>query len=203
MLLDLLELVGNKTLEHDPRTLERLVKLQGKTMTLNVSSIGQSLSVTPYREGLEFTQSTPEKVDVTLSATLGAMVKISRDGMENADLLPGELEMAGDPIVGQRFAQVISELNIDWEALLAEQIGESPAKAVTFAAGQAKALADDSKGKLKDFLNTLIKEDMRLVADKGDVESFLDDVDTIRADVDRLCARVERLQLKSNLKNKT
>jgi ubiquinone biosynthesis protein UbiJ len=196
MLLDLFELASNKTLEHDPQTLERLARLQGKTMTLKVKSIGQSVSVTPYPEGLEFSHEAPPKVDVTLSATLGAMIKISRHGMDNAELQPGELEIAGDPIVGQRFAQVIADLNIDWEALLAEHFGESPAKAVTFAAGQAKVFADESKVRLKEFLNTLIKHDMALVADKAEVEVYLDDVDTIRADVDRLSARLERLRTK-------
>ena len=196
MLLDLFELASNRTLEHDPQTLARLAKLQGKTMTLTIKSIGQSLSVTPHPEGLEFSQQSPAKVDVTLSATLGAMVKISRDGMNNAELEPGELEIAGDPVVGQRFAQVIAELNIDWEALLAEHIGDSPAKAVTYAAGQAKAFADESKVKFKEFLNTLIKEDMALVADKSEVEGYLDQVDMIRADVDRLNARLERLKSK-------
>lgn len=197
MLLDLLELASNKTLEHDPKTLERLIKLQGKTMTLNIKSIGQSLSITPRREGLEFTHDVPETVDVTLSATLGAMIKISRDGMENAELEPGELEIAGDPIVGQRFAQVISELNINWEELLAEKIGETPAKTVSFAAGQAKEFVDESRDKLKGLLSTLIKQDMALVADKRDVETHLDEVDTLRADVDRLSARLERLNAKN------
>ena len=197
MLLDLLELASNKALEYDPKTQQRLVKLQGKTMTLNIKSIDQSLSITPYQEGLEFTQEVPEKVDVTLSATLGAMIKISRDGMDKAELNAGELEIAGDPIVGQRFAQVISELDIAWEALLAEQIGESPAKALGFAAGQAKSFADESRDKAKEFLNSVIKDDMALVADKAEVEAYLDDVDTIRADVDRLGARLERLRAKS------
>jgi len=196
MLLDLLELASNKTLEHDAQTLERLEKLQGKTMTLNIKSIAQSLSITPYKEGLEFSHETPVNVDVTLSATIGAMVKISRDGMDNAELEPGELEIAGDPIIGQRFAQVISGLNIDWESLLAEKIGDSPAKAVTFAAGQAKVFADESKDKLKEFLGNLIKDDMALVADKKDVEVHLDQVDTIRADVDRLNARLSKLKNK-------
>jgi len=196
MLLDLLELASNKTLEHDTQTLERLEKLQGKTMTLNIKSIAQSLSITPYKEGLEFSHETPANVDVTLSATIGAMVKISRDGMDNAELEPGELEIAGDPIIGQRFAQVISGLNIDWESLLAEQIGDSPAKAVTFAAGQAKVFVDESKDKLKEFLGNLIKDDMALVADKKDVEVHLDQVDTIRADVDRLNARLSKLKNK-------
>ena len=197
MLLDLLELASNKALEYDPKTQQRLVKLQGKTMTLNIKSIDQSLSITPYQEGLEFTQEVPDKVDVTLSATLGAMIKISRDGMDKAELNAGELEIAGDPIVGQRFAQVISELDIAWEALLAEQIGESPAKALGFAAGQAKSFADESRDKAKEFLNSVIKDDMALVADKAEVEAYLDDVDTIRADVDRLGARLERLRAKS------
>ena len=196
MLLDLIEMASNKTLEHDPQTQERLEKLQGKTMTLNIKSIGQSLSISPHKEGLEFSQTTPEQVDVTLSATLGAMVKISRDGMENAELEPGELEISGDPIVGQRFAQVISDLNIDWDALLAEHIGESPAKVVSYAAQQAKEFADDSRIRFKEFISTLIKEDMAVVADKKQVEEHLDDVDNLRADVDRLHARLQRIKAK-------
>ena len=196
MLLDLLELASNKTLEHDPQSLERLVKLHGKTMTLNLTSLGQSISISPQLEGLEFSHQAPDKVDVTLSATISAMVKISRDGMDNAELEPGELEIAGDPIVGQRFAQLISEFNIDWDALLAEQIGEAPAKAVTYAASQAKVFADESRDKFKDFVNGFIRDDMELVADKNEVEAYLDSVDTIRADVDRLSARLDRIKAK-------
>ena len=123
MLLDLLELASNKTLEYDPQTLARLEKLHGKTMTLKIKPLNQAISVTPQREGLEFSATIPEQVDVTLTATLGALIKITRDGMDNADLNPGELEIAGDPIIGQRFAQVIAELDIDWQNLLTEQLG--------------------------------------------------------------------------------
>lgn len=196
MLLDLLELASNKTLEHDPQTLERLTKLQGKTMTLNIKTIGQSISVTPHPEGLEFSHNVPNNVDVTLSVTVSAMIKISRDGLDNAELESGELEIAGDPIVGQRFAQVMAELDIDWHGLLAERIGESPARAVTFAAGQAKSFADDSRTKFKEFVNTLLKEDLQLVAGEASVENFLDEVDTVRADADRLMARLTRIQSK-------
>lgn len=196
MLIDLLELASNKTLEYDPQTQARLQKLQGKTMTLNVTSIGQSLSITPYPEGLEFSQQVPEQVDVTLNASLGALVKISKDGMENAELEPGELDIAGDPIIGQRFAQLISDLNIDWQGLLAEQIGDSPAKMVSFAAVQAKSVASDAHLKLKELVNTLIKDDLQVVADKSAVDEFLDEVDTLRADTDRLDARLQRLQSK-------
>ncbi len=196
MLLDLLELASNRTLAYDPETQARLEKLQGKTMTLIIAPLRQSVSITPHAEGLEFSSGDAVKADVTLTTTPGALIKITRDGMEDADLAPGELEMSGDPIVGQRFAQVIAKLNIDWEALLGEQLGDSPARAITFAAAQAKNFADESRYKFKAFINQLITEDMGIVANKQSVDSFLDEVDAVRANTDRLMARIKRLQSK-------
>lgn len=198
MLIDLLELASNRTLEHDPKTQQRLLKLQGKTMTLHIRPIDQSLSVTPHPEGLEFSRENPIRVDVTLSVTVGAMVKISRDGIDNAELKSGELEITGDPIVGQRFAQVLADLEIDWEAVLAEQIGDSPARIVSFAAGQAKELAQESRSRFKEFINQILTEDLSLIAGKDDVEPFLDDVDTLKADVERLMARIKRINSKAS-----
>lgn len=194
MLLDLLELASNKTLEHDPQTLARLVKLQGKTMTLHIKTVEQSLSITPHPQGLEFSNQVPDQVDVTLSATLGALIKISRDGMEEAELETGELEIQGDPIIGQRFAQIIADLNIDWESLLSEQIGEAPAKLVTLSAQQARELAKESQSQFKRILTRLLTDELELVAEKADVETFLDAVDDLRADADRLMSRIQRLQ---------
>ena len=194
MLLDLLEIASNKTLEHDPKTRARLERLQGKTMTLRIKPIDKAFSVTPYPEGLEFSAATSENSDVVLTATIGAMVKISRDGMDNAELEPGELEISGDPIVGQRFAQVISGLEINWQDLLTEQFGESPARIISFAAGHAKGLAEESRDQLKNFFSDLITEDLGVTASQQAVDSFLDNVDTLRADADRLFARIKRLQ---------
>lgn len=193
MLLDLIELASNRALDHDPATQERLRKLQGKTMTLHIRPIEQSLSVTPYPEGLEFSRNTAEDVDVKLSATIGAMVKISRDGIDNAELKSGELEITGDPIVGQRFAQVLADLDVDWEALLAEHIGDSPARVVSFAAGQAKEFAQESRTRLEGFINQILTDDLGVVANKDEVEPFLDAVDVIKSDVERLLARIKRL----------
>lgn len=194
MLLDILELASNSALQHDSKTQERLKKLQGNTMTLHIRPIDQSISVTPQVDGLEFSSTIPENVDVTLSATIGAMIKISRDGMQDADLKPGELEIKGDPIVGQRFAQVIADLEVDWEAALAEHLGDAPARMITIAAGHAKELADASQSRFKEFVSKLIKEDMSLVAGQQEVETFLDAVDQLRADTDRLMVRIQRLQ---------
>lgn len=196
MILELIELAINNALEHDPKTQQQLLKLQGKSMVLSLKPIEQSLQITPCPEGVEFSREISESVDVTLTATLSAMIKISRDGFEDAELQAGELEIAGDPIIGQRFARIIAELNIDWEALLAEHIGDSPARLISIVASRARELANESRSVMKARLNSLIKDELKLTADKNDVETFLDSVDILRADTDRLANKIRRLQSK-------
>jgi len=193
MLIDLLELASNNALEYDPAAKARLLKLQGKTMTLEIRPLGQKVSISPQPQGLEFSTDDSE-TDVTLSATIGALIKIGRDGLDDAELESGELEINGDPIVGQRFARVISDLNIDWEGLLAEHLGEAPAVFISQGLGKAKELAAGSKSIFSKQVHTLLSEDMGLLADKSDVDPFLDAVDTLRADADRLQSRIQRIQ---------
>lgn len=196
MLLDLVELFSNRTLAYDGATQERLERLQGKTMVLTIKPIDQSLAVTPRKEGLEFSQDIPANIDVTLRATLGALLKISRDGFENAELEPGELEIEGDPIIGQRFAMILAELDIDWDSLLREQFGDAPAQVIEFAAGQARDFASTTRDHLKIIAKRILKDDLALVADKKEVDQVLDGIDDLRADSDRLLTRVERLRRK-------
>ena len=198
MLIDLLELASNNALQHDDSSRDRLTKLVGKTMTLEIRPPGdlpiQRISVSPLPHGLEFSDQITNESDVTLSTTIPALIKIGRDGLDDAELEPGELEINGDPIIGQRFARVLAELDIDWEGLLAEHLGESPAVIIAAGFGKAKEFASESKSMFKQFINKLLIEDLQLLADKNDVEPFLDQVDTLRADADRLQARIKRLQ---------
>ncbi|MFT5574439.1 MAG: ubiquinone biosynthesis protein UbiJ [Cryomorphaceae bacterium] len=193
MLLNILELAINGALEFDPRAHRDLVKLHGKTMTLEIKPIPQRISISPMPHGLEFSNES-DSTDVTLSATISALVKIGRDGLDDAELKSGELEINGDAIVGQRFAQILAQLNIDWEGLLAQHIGETPAVLISDGFGRAKEMAQESKSMFSKHLSNLLTNEMGLVAAKSDIEVFLDDVDTLRADADRLQARIQRIQ---------
>jgi len=203
MLIEFLELASNNALQHDQSSLERLVKLQGKTMILEIRPIEikpfdqfgvQRLLVSPQPHGLEFSNKIEEQADVTLTATVSALIKIGRDGIDDAELKPGELEINGDPIIGQRFARVLAELDVDWEGLLAEHIGEAPAVLISSGLHKAKQFAEESQSSIKTRFSQWLKEDLQLLADQSEVEPFLDNVDTLRADVDRLTARLKRIQ---------
>jgi ubiquinone biosynthesis protein UbiJ len=202
MVIDLIELACNSALEHDLQSRDRLKRLHGKQITLSIKPFGslptQHITINPQPHGLEFTNKLAEAPDVSLIATLNALVKISRDGLDNAELETGDLEINGDAIVGQRFAQILSELNIDWVALMAEHLGQAPAALLYGGAGKAKEFISDSRSMIKDQVSQILVEDLTLLVRESDVEPFLDSVDVLRADTDRLLSRLNRLQALSD-----
>lgn len=195
MLIELLEIASNNALQHDLAARQGLAKLQGKTLTLEIRPMGQKVSICPRPHGLEFSQQ-DENTDVTLSATVGALIKIGRDGLDDAELEPGELDINGDPIVGQRFARVLAQLNIDWEGLLAEHLGETPAVLLSSSFGQAKAMAMESRSAIRKHIRNLLTNEWGLIAEPSEIMSFLDDVDILRADTDRLQTRIQHVRQK-------
>ena len=197
MFFELLELAGNRALAFDNDTLMRLEKLHGRTLNLQITNLRQSVFISSRVEGLEFNQTQTEHVDVTLKASLDALFKISRDGLEEAELEPGELEIIGDPLVGQRFAQVIAQLDIDWEAMLTEQIGSGPAKTIGLAITSAQNFARQGRHRMHEIVIESLKnnDDLKhdLLVDKSDVADFLKNVDKLSNEVDKLEQRLSNL----------
>ncbi len=193
MLLQFFELASNKALEFDSGTRARLDKLQGRTLCLHITSLNQSVVLTPQASGLEFSSIIPEHVDVTLKASLPALVKLGRDGLDDAELEPGELEIIGDPLVGQRFAQLIAQLDIDWDELLSDQFGPSPAKVISSVAVSAAALAKEGRAKLHEFVLQGIKENDDMFADPLSARESKDQIDALATQVTQLEKRLKAL----------
>ena len=195
MLLAVLELGFNHLLEYDERAQEKLAKLKGKRFRLIITGLDQQVDIALQPEGVELAQPTDadaDNVDIVLSVTPSAMIKIARQGIDDAELKPGELKISGDPIIGQRFATLLSDMDIDWQRLIADQVGEAPASALLMFAQEAQHTAKNSAEGVKDFVKDQIAR-QQLFAEKDDVDGFLDQVDDLRAGVDRLERKIKAL----------
>ncbi len=193
MLLPLLELACNQALEHDAESLQKVAALQGKTIALEIRGFNQVFYVHPQLDGIEVATSAATSPSVTLAATPTALLKIARSGMDNADLEPGELEINGDPIVAQRFANIASGLDVDWEGLAAEHMGEVPAALLQRGAATAQTFVHEGRKVIKAQINTALTDEFEVVAGAQEVDHFLEEVDDLRAAVDRLEARLNKV----------
>jgi ubiquinone biosynthesis protein UbiJ len=196
MLFEIVELACNKALEHDAESQQRLQQLNGKRVLLRIKNLNQDVLVHPLAHGIEITPYANETPDVTLAATPQALLTILRSGLDRAELEPGELEISGDPIVAQRFARIAADLNIDWESLLEEHIGEIPAAFIATGLRKASELGAQGSALARQKINDSINRGEGWVAAEQDAEQFMADVDELRAAVDRLDVRLKRIQSK-------
>lgn len=181
-------------LTQDAPTQAKLAKLAGKNIAFEIKKINQTLYFLPQADALLIETEAPKDIDVTIRAKPSTILKIARDGMDNAELESGELEIAGDAITGQRFAKLLSELNIDWEELLAQRIGDVPAHIFASGLGSLLTWSKDTSSALKDNVNEYLVEESRLLASHSAVNQYLDKVDTLRNDTARLAARIQQLK---------
>lgn len=199
MLVDLIELACNQALEYDAQAQERLEALHDKCIVLTIRDIDQSITVNSVPVGggryeISLSLDSPPDPDIVLTASARALIEMVRAGLENADLKAGELEISGDPIVAQRFSALIANIDIDWEALLAEHLGELPAAYLSQGANVARHFFERGQTAIKARIREIIKGDMQLVTNVDEVENFLSDVDELRASVDRLSKRLNRIK---------
>ncbi len=194
MLKDLINTAGQRLLEQDPQNHDKLEKLAGKAIAFEIKKLDKTLYFSPTTEALNVGLQAPEIIDVTIRAKPSTLLKIARDGIDNAELSSGELEIDGDAITGQRFAKLLSELDIDWEELFAQQIGDVSARLLFDGLQRLRSWGQETQSTVKQNISEFLVEEAKQAASKTAIDTYLDDVDALRNDVARLAARVRQLR---------
>lgn len=192
------EKVLTPTAVTDPELQAALSKLEGKVIAFELKKVNQTFYFLPTSNSINIVHDAPATVDVTIRAKPSTVFKIAKDGIDNAELDSGELEIEGDAITGQRFSKLLGEIDIDWEELLSQRIGDVPAHMIAKGLTAFQAWSGSTKDTLKQNMGEYITEEARLAASDVMVEKYLDDVDDLRNDVARLAARVKNLTASKN-----
>ncbi len=191
--LALLEQALNAALALDPKTGERLRRLEGKVIALELRGTGITLTLQPTIEGrLRLMGDYDGEIDTTLRGAPFALLRMST-GRAGEGMFSGEVEIDGDVELGQQIQRVFEKLDIDWEEhlsrltgdIVAHQLGNTVRGLVAWGERAAEHLGRDAADYLHEESDTLPVE--------WEVEEFICGVDTLRSDVDRIEARVTRL----------
>ncbi len=188
-----LEQALNAALALDPKTLERLRRLQGRVIAIELQGTGIRLLLQPEQNGLRLMGHYDGIVDTTLRGAPFALLRMST-GRTGEGMFKGGVEIDGDVELGQQIQRVFEKLDVDWEEhlsrltgdIIAHQIGNSVRALLNWGERAAEHLGQDTA----DYL----QEEAEILPLPWEVEEFLEQVDTLRSDVDRLEARVKRLQ---------
>lgn len=200
-LAPVLESAMNAALAVDPASEKRLKPLNGCVLEVNLKSIQQSFffGVREQRICLLPSETTPS---VTLSGSTSGLIKLALSDNKNALFKRREVELSGDAVRAQQIQSFVRELKIDWEALLAEAIGDVPAHMISSGVRSSWNWTRSVSQSLWSDLEEFVKYELRLLPSKALAQKQFEAIDQLRLATDRLEAKFKLLLRKPQHPNK-
>ncbi|MBU0654016.1 MAG: SCP2 sterol-binding domain-containing protein [Gammaproteobacteria bacterium] len=193
-----LETAFNTWLKLDAEThgnaLERLQALQGKLICLHVSNPEVKLYFLPMADKVRVTTEYDAVPDVTIHGSALALMRLSAAEDTGKAMLQQGIKIDGDMGLGNRFSDILRDIDVDWEELLSRAVGDVLAHQMGQLARTTKGWLDDSAHAMRLNTQEYLQEEARLLPADAEIRRYLDEVDTLRMDVDRLEARIKRLE---------
>ncbi len=188
-----LEVAFNRLFEFDENSAARLAALSGKVIGIELRGFGLTFYLMPMTDGVVVSDSHEGEVDTWLRGTPVAMLEVALKGDRQA-FYQGKLVIEGDMETGRRVQRLLQELDIDWQELLAQNVGDVLAHEVGRGIGAINEYAVTSLRSLLGDGAEYLQEEQRLVPAPSEVEAFNHAVDELRDDVERLSARLARIK---------
>ncbi len=189
-----LELALNSYLQLDPEAAARMAGLAGRCIAIELRGIDLTLFMLPGEQGIRIREDVEGGVDTTLRGTPLALARLGLGTDAGKTLFSGDVTITGDVETGQAFKAILDGMDIDWEEQLSRLTGDVIAHQLGNVARHTRRVLSHGKATLEQDLGEYLREELRVLPARIEVQNFSADVDRIRADTDRLAARIQRLQ---------
>ena len=111
-----------------------------------------------------------------------------------APIYDNNIRFEGNVAIGQKFAQLFGELNIDWEEALSDVMGDIFAHRTANATRHAGNWLKEVLVTTQENITEYLQEELQVTPATIELENFYDDLADLRADSVRLLARFNNLE---------
>jgi ubiquinone biosynthesis protein UbiJ len=191
-LLTLAEESLNRVLARDPVTLARLGELAGREIRVECSSPEWHLFLLPHNRGIDLLAESAGEPDACIHGSALNLLRLPKAG--NQVLFGHGVTIEGDSGLVHRLQQILADSQIDWEAWLADLIGDTAAHPL---ANLLRSAAHQLRYGSRSFIHSLeeyLHEEARLLPTQVEIDIWQEEVEELRDAADRLEARIARLE---------
>lgn len=181
----------NRYLSLDPQALPRFSSLEGKIISIEIKGLNKTLSLFPSADGFMVLVDFDGEADATISGTPIALAKMGIAKDPKDLLFSGEIKITGDTAVANKFNRILSKLDIDWEELLAKNVGDIAAHKMGNFFRSANHWFTRSTNSVSLDSAEYIQEEAKLSPSNAELRKFIRQVDELREATDRLAARIQ------------
>lgn len=182
----------NRALRYDPATRQKLAKLEGQVLAVHLSTPSVCVYLAPEANRLRLLSHWEGPVATELRGSLPALVKValSRD----SNLKGSGVEISGGTGMLLELRQILQGLDIDWEELLSELLGDVAGHQGAEMLRSAKRWLEGRGQSSQRLVSEFVTEELQLLPSRTELEDFYRNVDQLRLDLDRAEARLQLLK---------
>lgn len=192
----------NVALANDPRAKQRLAGVQGKCFRLHVLELPEPMTLFFYPDAIALLGPDFEAVDGSVTVALADLFELSDASKVTQMLQAGKVKITGDPVFAQQAAQVFLKLDIDFEEMFANYLGDVPGYWLAQGIEKLRRLKPRTAD-MKQRASDVLTNEMKLAASPLFFALYQDDVQALRKQLDRLEKRVDSIAKRHDLPPKT
>ena len=182
----------NRALKYAPKTQADLAKLTGQSIKIVIHQPEFALTcLLGYPIKL---QSIAEcKPNASIEGSMSDYLTIVSSDDPAIALINGDLTIGGDSRLLQQLQRLLGELDIDWEAPIAEVTGDVVGHQIGRSLRGILAWGRTSRASIERQLKEFIIEEARLSPSEAELCDFYDDIRRLQQTIDRVDAKIKRL----------
>jgi ubiquinone biosynthesis protein UbiJ len=189
-----LQAAVNQFIGLDQNTKNQIQALAGKVLAVELTDLPIKLYFLPTRDDLQIYSQYDGAVDTRLRGSSVQLLAMGASEKPGERLFKGEVQIDGDTELGQRFQEILRNMDIDWEEHLSLLFGDVAAHKLGNAARGLFQWGRQSVASLQENISEYFKYEIQSVPARFEVDQFIEQVDGLRDDTERLNARVQRLK---------
>ncbi|MBV0934308.1 ubiquinone biosynthesis accessory factor UbiJ [Marinobacterium weihaiense] len=191
-LLTLAEASLNAVLARDPVTLARLGELNGTEVRVECTRPEWHCTLLPHDHGIDLLAECGGEPDACIRGTALDLIRLPQAG--NQVLFGHGVSLEGNSGLVHRLQQILADSQIDWEAWLADLIGDTAAHPLANLVRSAAHQLGYGSRSLVHSLEEYLHEEARLLPTQVEIDIWQEQVEELRDATDRLEARIARLE---------
>ncbi|MFL0810363.1 MAG: SCP2 sterol-binding domain-containing protein [Agarilytica sp.] len=192
-----LERAINIALKYDPASQARLAQLDNTNIQIQTHNPSAHFSfLINDRAVLVSAVHEAQESDVKISGEFFDFFTLATQ--KEASLAKLDIEVSGKVGVLEDIKNILTDLDIDWEAPINEIFGNVPGHAIAQAVRQSSAWLNKQTNNLSDSLPALLIDELELLPSETELKQFYKEVDEANALSQRIHARIQRIQSSIN-----
>ena len=187
------ELSLNRVLTLDSTALPRMAALEGSVIEVDCQSPALRLFLLPGGDGLKLAAHWAAPADCRLRAPASSLLRLATTREKSAVLHSPEVSLDGDSAVLLELADILQDLELDWEYELSRWLGPVGTQLLAGHLRSRAGWAGQSLDSLRQNLADYLAEESRTLVGRREADARFAELDRLKLALDRLDARVERL----------